>query len=55
MYWSAEDFVEVPPAVDTVTSTMPADSAGAVAVMLLSELIVKLAGSPEPKSPGLRR
>ena len=34
----------------TVTSTVPADPDGAVAVILLSETTVKLAGLPEPKS-----
>ncbi len=42
MYWSAVA-AEVPPGVVTVTSTVPAEPAGAVAVIWLSLLTVKLA------------
>ena len=33
VYWSADDFADVPIGVVTVTSTVPADSAGAVAII----------------------
>ena len=36
--WSADEVVEVPPGVVTVTSTVPADSAGEVAVKEVDEL-----------------
>ena len=42
----------VPPAVVTVTSTVPLP-AGAVAVMVVGVLIVKVAGLPGPKSTAL--
>jgi hypothetical protein len=38
--WSAEPVALVPPGVVTVMSTVPADSAGAVAVILLELLTV---------------
>jgi hypothetical protein len=38
--WSADEVAEVPPAVVTVTLTVPADSAGDVAVMEVAELTV---------------
>ena len=48
--WSAAPVALVPPPVTTVTSTMPAPSAGEVAVMDLALLTVKLvAGLPDPK------
>ena len=36
MYWSADEVADVPPAVVTVTSTVPAASVGLVAVIELS-------------------
>jgi hypothetical protein len=47
--WSAELVADVPPGVTTVTSTVPAEPAGEVVVMEVSELMVKLAGV-DPKS-----
>jgi hypothetical protein len=38
--WSADEVAEVPPAVVTVISTVPADSAGEVAVKEVDELTV---------------
>ena len=49
MYLSAEPVALVPPGVVTVMSTVPAVSAGAVAVMLVALLTVKLAAAVEPK------
>jgi hypothetical protein len=46
--WSAALAAVVPPGVVTVTSTVPVDSAGETAVMLVSELIVKLVALTEP-------
>ena len=43
MYWSAALVVLVPPAVVTVTSTVPVEPAGAVAVMLFAVLAVIVA------------
>ena len=40
MNWSADEVAEVPPAVVTVISTVPADSAGEVAVKEVDELTV---------------
>ena len=48
MYLSAEPVALVPPGVVTVTSTVPAVSAGAVAVMLVALLTVKLVAAVEP-------
>jgi hypothetical protein len=48
-YWSAEDVSEVPAAFTTVTSTVPAECAGAVAVIEVAELIVKLLAAVVPK------
>ena len=42
MYWSAALVALVPPGLVTVMSTVPALSAGAVAVMLVAPLTVKL-------------
>jgi hypothetical protein len=39
--WSADEIGDVPSAVVTVTSTVPADSAGETATIDVSELIVK--------------
>jgi len=41
VYWSAPEVADVPPPVVTVTSTVPAAPAGAVAVIEVSELTVK--------------
>jgi hypothetical protein len=38
--WSADEVAEVPPAVVTVTLTVPADSAGEVVVMEVAEFTV---------------
>ena len=46
---SAELVAEVPPTVITVTSTTPADSAGAVAVINVGLLTVKLVAAVVPK------
>ena len=48
MYWSALLVALVPPGVVTVMLTVPADSAGAVAVMLVAPLIVKLVAAVDP-------
>src|SRR5689334_22939890 len=48
--WSADDIADVPPAVVTVTSTVPAGSAGATAVICVLELTVKLAAAVRPKN-----
>ena len=48
MYLSAEPVALVPPGVVTVMSTVPAVSAGAVAVMLVALLTVKLVAAVEP-------
>ena len=40
MNWSADEVAEVPPAVVTVTLTVPADSAGEVATIDVDELTV---------------
>jgi len=49
VYWSAGDLAEVPPAVVTVTSTVPAPSAGAVATICVAVSEVMVAAT-EPKS-----
>ena len=49
MYWSALLVAEVPPAPVTVTLTVPADSAGATAVIDVAELTVTLEAAVEPK------
>ena len=48
MYWSAALVALVPPGVVTVMLTVPADSAGATALMLVAPLIVKLVAAVEP-------
>ncbi len=48
MYWSAAPVVLVPPTVVTVTSTVPAVPAGAVALMLVPLLTVKVVAAVEP-------
>ena len=50
MKWSAALVEEVPPGVITVTSSVPAGTAGAVTVILLVELTVSAAAAAEPKS-----
>jgi hypothetical protein len=45
---SDEEVADVPPAVVTVTSTAPADPAGAVAVMEVAELTVKPVAATVP-------
>ena len=50
MKWSAVLVEEVPPGVTTVTSSVPAGTAGAVTVILLVELTVNAAAAVEPKS-----
>jgi hypothetical protein len=47
--WSAPDVEDVPPGPVTVTSTVPADPAGAVAVICVAELTVKLVAGVDPK------
>ena len=54
MYWSAALVALVPPGVVTVTSTVPDAPAGAVAVMVVELLTVKVA-AVVPKSPRWRR
>ena len=49
-YLSAEDFAETPPGVVTVTSTLPADSAGLVAAIWVALFTVKLVAAVVPKS-----
>src|SRR5260370_3807444 len=49
MYWSAELLADVPPGVVTVTSTVPAASAGEVVVMLVSLTTVKVSAVVSPK------
>ncbi len=46
MYWSAKEVALVPVGPATCTSTVPAEPAGAVAVMSLSVLTVKAAATP---------
>ena len=46
---SAEEIADVPPAVVTVTSTVPAACAGEVAVIWVSETTVKVAAAVAPK------
>ena len=48
MNWSAADVAEVPPAVVTLTSTVPVP-AGDVAVIWVAELTVKLVAAVAPK------
>ena len=48
MYRSAVLVALVPPGVVTVMSTVPAESAGAVAVMLVGLLIVRLVAAVDP-------
>ncbi len=48
--WSAEEVAEVPPAVVTVMSTVPAALGGEVAVIWLSESTVKVVAAVVPKS-----
>ena len=50
--WSLLVVLEVPAEVVTVTSTVPAEPAGAAAMICVSELTVKLAALP-PKSTAL--
>ena len=47
---SADEVAEVPTAVVTVTFTVPALSAGLVAVICVGELIVTLLAAVEPKA-----
>jgi hypothetical protein len=49
MNWSAVTAAEVPPGVVTVTSTVPAVSAGEVVVMLVSLTTVKVSAVVSPK------
>src|SRR5579863_756567 len=51
--WSPDEVAEVPPAVVTVTSTVPADSAGDVAVICVPELTVKVVAAVPPKFTAL--
>ena len=48
MYWSAVLVAEVAPALPTVTSTAPGDSAGATAVIEVAELTVTLVPAVDP-------
>jgi hypothetical protein len=48
--WSALDRAEVPPTVVTVTSTVPALSAGDVAEIEVAELTVKFVAGVPPKA-----
>ena len=48
MNWSADPVDEVPLLVVTVTSTVPADPAGAVAVTVVSETMVKALAAVVP-------
>ena len=50
MYWSAEEVVEVPPGVATVTSIVPAVPAGTLAEIDVSPVAVKVVAAVEPKS-----
>ena len=50
MKWSAEDVAEVPLVLVTVTSLAPAVPAGAVAVIEVADLTVKLEAAVAPKS-----
>ena len=49
MYWSLLPVALVPPGVVTVTSTVPAVPAGAVAVMVVALVTVMLVAAFEPK------
>ncbi len=46
--WSLGEVPEVPPALATITSTVPADPAGDVAVIVLAELTVNEVAGAEP-------
>jgi hypothetical protein len=48
VYWSAADVADVPPAVVTLTSTVPALPAGAVAVICVAEFTVKPVAAVAP-------
>ena len=50
MYWSALEVGDVQAEVATVIPTVPADSAGEVAVIWVEELTVKPVAAVEPKS-----
>ena len=50
VYWSALEVAEVPPGDVTVMSTVPADSAGATAVICVAEFTMKLFAAVPPKS-----
>jgi hypothetical protein len=47
--WSLGEVAEVPPALATITSTVPADPAGDVAVIVLAEFTVNEVAGAEPK------
>jgi hypothetical protein len=49
VYWSAEPVAEVPPGVVTVTSTVPAEPAGELAVMLVALTTVNEVAAWVPK------
>src|SRR5690242_11289765 len=46
--WSAAPIADVPPGAETVTSTMPAEPAGAVAVICVGEFTVKVVAFVAP-------
>jgi len=48
VYWSAVLVADVPPALLTVTSTVPPASAGATAVIEVAELTVRLEAAVDP-------
>ena len=48
MNWSFAEVALVPPVVVTVTSMVPAEPAGEVAVILIAELTVKLVAAAAP-------
>ena len=50
MYWSADEVAEVPPTVVTVTSTTPAEPAGAVTVIDVAEFTVNDVARVDPNS-----
>src|SRR5438445_225859 len=55
VYWSAEPVADVPPGVTTVMSTVPADSAGATAVILVADTTVKEVAAVPPKLTAVAR
>ena len=53
VYWSAEPVADVPPGVTTVMSTVPADSAGATAVIFVADTTVNEVAAVLPHSDDL--